>query len=170
MNTPDAIMILSRDEPQHVIAANGSGSWKINIAKRAEAVRWLILANKVDGKRRLTLLGKVVGFELDKGGDNPGRYAVKIDAFCDLSGHGKSFDGKSSNPVQFVDAEQVLEFNPESCELLPVPKQSLRQSYERPGAMASRTPPKPLSITEAKAGLAATFGIEPEQVEIIIKA
>lgn len=36
--------------------------------------------------------------------------------------------------------------------------------------VARTPPPTPLTIAEAKAGLAAAFGVDPSQIEIIIKA
>lgn len=166
----DSIVILTRDDPQRVIAANGSGSWRINVDKWGGAIDWLILTNKVGNSRQVTLVGKVVGFEPDTGGENPGRYAVKIDAYALIDDPGLTFSSESTNPVQFRKGANVLGFDPKTLEMIPAPEQTLRQSYEDPARTTKQPPVKPLTIAQAKEGLAVSFGISPDQVEITIRA
>ena len=167
---PDSIIVFTKDKPESVIAANGSGSWRINVDKWDGAIEWLILTNKASNSRQITLVGRVTGFEPDTGGKNPGRYAVKIDAYAVMDDRDLTFASKSTNPVQFRKAAEVLGFNPRTLELIPTPEQTLRQSYDDPGRTAKRSPVKPLSIAEAKEGLAVSFGVSPDQVEITIRA
>ena len=165
---PDSIIVFTKHRPESVIAANGSGSWRINVEKWDGAIDWLILTNKVGSSRQITLVGRVAGFEPDTGGKNPGRYAVKIDAYALMDDPGLTFASTSTNPVQFRKGADVLGLDPNSLELSPVGEQKVRQSYE---ARESTTiSAKPLSIAEAKKRLAVSFGISPDQVEITIRA
>lgn len=168
--TPDSIVIFTKDKPESVIAANGSGSWRVNVEKWAGAIDWLILTNKIGDTRQITLVGRVVGFEPDTAGKNPGRYAIKIDAYALMDDADLTFSSKSTNPVQFRRALDVLGFDPKAREMTPVGEQKLRQSYESRESASQRLSAKPLSIAEAKEGLAVSFGISPEQVEITIRA
>ena len=168
--TPDSIVIFTKDKPESVIAANGSGSWRVNVEKWDGAIDWLILTNKIGDTRQVTLVGRVVGFEPDMGGRNPGRYAIKIDAYALMDDADLTFSSKSTNPVQFRKAVDVLGFDPSAREMAPVPEQTLRQSYEDSDKLTKQPPAKPLTIAQAKEGLAVSFGISPDQVEITIRA
>lgn len=166
----DSIVIYSRDQPKSVIKANGSGSWRINVEKWAGVIDWLILTNKIGNSRRVTLVGKVVGFEPDTGGKNPGRYSVKIGAYALMDDPSLTFSSDSTNPVQFRNAAEVLGSDPRALKMIPTPEQTLRQSYESPVGATMRTLAKPLTIAQAKEGLAVSFGVSIDQVEITIRA
>lgn len=166
----DSIVIFTRDERESVIAANGSGSWRINVEKWVGVIDWLILTNKVGNSRQVTLVGRVVGFEPDTGGKNPGRYAVKIDAYALMDDPNLTFSSDSTNPVQFRKAADVLKFDPRTLEMTSVPEQTLRQSYEDTPGATKQPPAKPLTIAQAKEGLAVSFGVSPDQIEITIRA
>ena len=167
---PDSIVIFTKDRPESVIAAHGSGSWRVNVEKWDGAIDWLILTNKIGDARQVTLVGRVVGFEPDTGGRNPGRYAIKIDAYALMDDADLTFSSKSTNPVQFRKAVDVLGFDPTTRELTLVGDRKLRASYEFRESTAHKLSAKPLSIAEAKEGLAVSFGISPDQVEITIRA
>jgi hypothetical protein len=113
------------------------------------------------------LVGKIADLELtshDKGRD---RYLVKFSAVADVLV--RDFWDGSRNPVRYMDAADVaargIDFD--ALDFEPFGGAPASSVGLRPASEASCV--APLSILEAKEGLAAKFGVPVEMIEITIK-
>lgn len=72
---------------------------------------------------------------------------------------------KFRNPVLYTDLESV----PIDVETLPFHSMPVPAPTTVPQVAAADTGPRPLTMVEAKAGLALTFGVAPSDIEIIVR-
>jgi hypothetical protein len=114
--------------------------------------------------RAAFLVGKIsdVVRDLPKERDEV-RYLIKISDFA-LT-HVPDAWGKWRNPVHYVTLEQ-LNIDPDCLTFQPMPYRS-PEAGEPEAEADDRV--KPMTIVEAKQGLAASFGVSPEAVEIVIR-
>lgn len=76
----------------------------------------------------------------------------------------------SRNPVWYVGELSDLQIDEASLDWQPMPEGSETTSQEAEAvSTASSAASVRLTIAEAKAGLAATFGVSPENIEIIVR-
>lgn len=109
------------------------------------------------------LVGKISGVE--PAPERPERYIVRISEYALLNPQPVVWPG-ARNPVWYVDELSDLQIDETSLDWQPMPEESEATPQE---AEASSTSSTRLTIAEAKAGLAATFGVSPENIEIIVR-
>jgi hypothetical protein len=168
MPSPDVIVVFTGKSVERILREGGSQSWTLNPyhAKRCEylvccrsGVDWV---EGPEPKGSAFLLGRVSGVEESTDPHSPGRWLVKISDFAgvDIPDLWQRIGGR--NPVRYTTLED-LGIDPTAVTFQPVPPQ--RQAN---GVAPVSGSVRPLTIAEAKRGLAETFGVSEEAVEITI--
>jgi hypothetical protein len=175
-----AIVVFTARSPERIVREGGSQAWVLNHI-RASQCTWLVCTqNRHHADHGFSdatqphgagfLVGKISALRKSQEEGAGDRWLIAISAFAridlpDLWDHGR-------NPVRYMSL-QGLGIDPGALEFQPMPEDdedhggadqkqaSWGPSLGSPGSM--------LSIAEAKKGLAMTFGVKPEAVEITIR-
>jgi hypothetical protein len=112
------------------------------------------------------LLAKVSGVAPPNDASEPDRWLITISEYArinvpDVWDHGR-------NPVRYTTLAE-LGIEPEKLEFQPMPGPHNQGRQGGEGRRESFTAPKGMTIEEAKRGIALTFGVKPEAVEITIR-
>lgn len=162
------VKVLTNESGPDIIAKGVVGNWKADEERLARCEYVVCVRN---AKARFAppdvphgaafLVGKVIGAM--SAGD--GRVQIVIDEYWTCSIR-DVWNDKSQNPVRYLTktlAEKQL-----GLSFADIPFQDVPSPVALEANPAS-THTEPLTIPQAKAGLAKTLGIKPEQIEIIIK-
>lgn len=169
--TTSAIAIFTGKATPVVLEAGGSQSWVLDRTK-ARRSKYAVLyfnehatwSNKgYTGHHEAFLVGRIS--DIVPSTESPGRYLILFDEYAEVEGLGRW--GGWRNPIRYTTLEELgidqskLEFTamPDGSD----PDLSRRQTGAAAGAVGR------LTIEGAKAGLAATYGVKPEAIEIIIR-
>jgi hypothetical protein len=159
-----AIAVFTGKTLETLLAHGGSGPW-VGAEERVKQQEYVVCFRKTKPGREdhgaVFLVGKIrdvrqLGF--DRRGQQ--RWFFDIGEFA-LSSHLAQW--KSRNPVRYTSLEE-LGIELKKLKFKPTPPATSPPSAES-GSMV-----KPLTIAEAKAGLAAKFGVSPDAIDIHIKA
>jgi len=183
MRTPvsrveDTIVVFTARSPDRIVREGGSQSWKLDPV-RARQCTWLVCTqNQHNADHEFSdatephgsgyLIGKIS--EIRRPPENPEgteRWQIAISEFArikmpDVWDHGR-------NPVRYTSLAE-LGIPLEGLKWRPVP--DARDHDPTPAHSREPTPkgPEPLlTIAEAKKRLAATFGVKPEAIEIVVR-
>lgn len=178
MTEPDAIVVFTARSPDRIVREGGSQAWVLNAA-RAKQCTWLVCTqNRHNPDHEFSdatqehgsafLLGKVSGVSRaapEESDDGKERWQIRISEFARIEipnvwDHGR-------NPVRYASLGK-LGIDPAGLDFQPVPKRSAVSPEEVPST-GSAISPRGLTIAEARNGLAATFGVKPDAVEITIR-
>ena len=159
-----AIAVFTGKKLETLLSQGGSGPW-VGSSERVKQQEYLVCIRKATPGSELHgnafFVGKISAVEahgFDRRGQQ--RWFYKVSEFAVPT---QNIPWHWRNPVRYTTLEDLgidlkkLEFTP-----APVPTQDLPP----PEALSSA---KPLSIAEAKAGLAAKFGVSPDAIDIHIK-
>jgi len=181
--TEEAIVVFTARSPQRIVREGGSQSWVLNAA-RAKQAAWLVCTqNRHNRDHEFSdatqehgaafLIGKVSGVVKSKeeSADGKQRWRVTISeyALIDI----RDFWGHERNPVRYMSRSE-LEGKGINLSALKFQPMVTREDATNTAAtvLASAAQPQrnaPLTIAEAREGLAATFGVRPEAIEITIR-
>ena len=172
LNTPeDTLVVFTARSPERIVSDGGSQSWVLN-AVRAKNCQWLVCTqNRHNGDPAYAdptephgagfLVGKVSGIRPSQEAGCEGRWTIAISEFARIDMPGLWDHGR--NPVRYTSLA-ALGINPAELR------------WERMPEVAAPVPAPPsaktqggMTIAEAKKGLAATFGVSPDAVEITIR-
>jgi hypothetical protein len=162
-----AIVVFTVNSPKQIINAGGSRAWGLDPSRASQCDFLVCTYNKyldiTEEHRAAFLVGKIsdVVRDLPEESDDV-RYLIKISDFA-LT-HVPEAWGKWRNPVHYATLEQ-LNIDPAHLNFQPMPEKSAEAGEQRADA-DDRV--KPMTIVEAKQGLAAFFGVRPEAIEIVI--
>lgn len=165
-DSPLAIAVFTGDTVEEILAQGGSGGWVINPAKASQC-KYVVCCKKQNWKNRKTvvpsraafLIGLVSGLQKRTDSDNQRgqwRFLIEISEYA-LLNKPDVWNKKARNPIAYLTLSELgielrgLKFKP----LASAP----------PGSKDAKT----MTIAEAKQALAASFGVTPEDVEIIIR-
>lgn len=166
----DIVMVFTGKSLGTMIKEGGSGHWRANesnlrkskyvICTRNCNAEWSEL-DQPHGKG--FLIGKIKGIERSPEYDTP-RYVIQISEYAEID-FPQMWPG-NHNPVAYMDFGDLLvqgmRIDPEALDWKPFPA---------PEAVADPVAAiKPLSIQEAKLGVAKMLGIDPACVKILIEA
>jgi hypothetical protein len=173
---PDTIVVFTEVTQDSILAAGGSGDWVLN-PQRASQAKYLLCCRKTRWNNMddptpngaAFLVGRIKrlrpGIELapsakHKRGQR--RYFIEISEYAAISKDNVWKEWR--NPVRY-DSLDKLGISPRSLKFsqLPVAAQSSRNRE------VSQSPPRTLTIAEAKKALAASFGVSPDDIEIHIR-
>ena len=159
-----AIAVFTGKSLETLLAHGGSGPW-VGAKERVNAQKYLVCIRKTkpgtEGHGGAFLVGKIstvreLGF--DRRGQQ--RWFFEISEFAIPSHRGQ---WQWRNPVRYTTLEELgIELN--KLKFKPAPPATLSPPMAETGSSA-----KPLTIAEAKAGLAAKFGVSPDAIDIHIK-
>lgn len=161
MAEKDTMLVLTSKSIETMIQERGCGHWRANahsitscqyvVATRNQRSNW---KQGDEGHGTAFMLGEISGVIPE--GD---RYIVTMSRYARISVPDVWTSG-GGNPVHY-----------ESLSDLGIDIKKVKwETWPSPGKYASdEQGVRPLSIAEAKQGLAKTFGVEPDQVEITIK-
>jgi hypothetical protein len=169
----DAIVVFTMKGLSTILAKGGSDTWKLN-PHRVLKCQYLVCTqnrHRQDGTPEAPhgaafLVGKISGVEPAEPINGP-RWLVRISEYAEIE-MPDVWDG-SQNPVQYTTLQKLgidpatLDFQP-----MPEPSQMARERAATP-AMTSIDDVRPLSIADAKQGLAAHFGVGTDAIEITIR-
>lgn len=170
---PDCIAVFTARSPGRIVEEGGSQAWVLNPA-RAKLCKFLVctqnlhnpdhnFSDATEPHGSAFLVAKIAGIQESKEDNAAGRWLITISQYARIEKR-EVWKGWR-NPVRYCDIRE-LGINPDKLEFKPVPNAAAPASTD-----AGRTRPAAagLTISEAKKGLAATFGVKPEEVEIIIR-
>jgi hypothetical protein len=174
----DAIVVFTARSPERLVREGGSQAWLLNPA-RAKQCTWLVCTqNRHNPNHEFSdatephgagfLLGKISGVHksLEEGDED--RWIIEFSEFAridypDLWDHGR-------NPVRYTSLERLeIDTSALKWEPMPEPQSALAPVVETPSAAQPKAAVGPLTMAEAKKGLALTFNVPPEAIEITIR-
>lgn len=167
-----AIVVFTADQLDSILLAGGSGDWVVS-PQKANSCKYIVCCRKpnwINRKegipgRAAFLIGRVAGLRERPGSETPRdqlRYLIEMQDYALLPPQPEVWREDVRNPVAYATLDELkidlseLEFKP-----LPAPEARLTD-----GNSASR----PMTIADAKRGLAAAFGVRPEDIDITIRA
>ena len=167
-----AIAVFTGKPAQSIIRAGGSGAWLLN-PRNARRRRYLVCVRNgskaspdaAEAHGSVFLVGEISDLIQLPDRDGVARWHIAIGTYA-LPGTGMDVWQHRRNPVWYTTLE-TLGIDPRTLTFTAVPEPQV--TPEEAEAVPFRTPRK-LTIAEAKAGLAATFGVPPGAIEIVIRA
>ena len=164
-----AITVFTEDTLDLILEKRGSGSWVVNPTK-AGRCKYLVCCRKESWKNRnegaearaAFLIGLVAGLQKWPGSENERgqpRFLIEISHYARLD-EPNVWNGRMRNPVAYLPLEKL------GIDLKGIKFEPLPAAPELRAVAASKGK---MSIAEAKKALAASFGVTPEDVEIIIR-
>lgn len=157
---------------ERILQEGGSQAWNLN-PKNAFRCKYLVCCRNHFAKGGAEgpeehgaafLIGKISGVE--PAPERPERYIVRISEYALIDPQPLVWPG-SRNPVWYIDELSDLQIDKVPFDWQPMPEggEAMPQTVSSASSAASVK----LTIAEAKAGLAATFGVSPEHIEIIVR-
>jgi hypothetical protein len=173
----DTIMVFTARSPERIIREGGSGAWRLSPVNAGQMTYVVCTQNRHNPDdyfdatephgtafligRHLTVR-KARECEYAPGEDPQNRYVLCFSEYA-LIDIPNLWDGLH-NPVRYTSLEE-LGINADDLDWQPMPQNGNTPPIEQPQRASSSAP---LTIQEAKKALAATFGVKPEAIEIII--
>lgn len=167
MATP-AIAIFTGKATSTILGLGGSQSWVLD-RNKAGRYKYAVLyfnSNAHWSPRGFAehgdafLVGRIA--DIVPSSDTAGRWKVVFDAYAEA--HGMGTWGGWRNPIRYTTLEE-LGIDGTELHFQPMP-----ELPEKPAAAREISlEPVRLTIETAKAGLAATYGVKPDAIEIIIR-
>ncbi|MCE7929638.1 MAG: hypothetical protein DYG91_14260 [Chloroflexi bacterium CFX7] len=156
----DVVKVLTQKSLLDMLAIGGSGHWKAN-KERVQKCRYVVAVNNgragwADDNQAF-LIGKISGVTAVPAEDN--RLIIHFDEYAEIAVP-DAWEG-NRNPVTYTSLE-ALKIDPETLEWRPVPETA--KTAQETAAI------QPLTIDQAKLGLARALGIGPDCIEITIRA
>lgn len=164
----DTIAVLTGKSSRQILGAGGCGEWVLN-PKVANQKRYLVCVRNGSSKEpdaseahgSAFLIGIISGFEPMPPLRNIARWKIAISSYAAVSI--PELWRNWRNPVRYTSMAE-LGIDPDGLTFGPMPTEA-----ELP-APTQRLPARKLTIADAKEGLAAMFGVTPDQIEIVIRA
>jgi hypothetical protein len=162
------IVVFTADTRDSILRRGGSGDWVVS-AKKADSCKYIVCCRKPNWSNRKEgvparaafLIGRVAGLLERPGSENDRdqmRYLIKMADYAVVEKPGVWKDNVR-NPVAYSTLDE-LQIDLRGLKFIPMPAGA--GTNESPGA-------NHMTIAEAKKGLAATFGVSPEDIEITIR-
>ena len=164
-----ALVVFTADTLDSILRQGGSGDWVVS-AKKADSCKYIVCcrkpnwSNRKDGipARAAFLIGRVAGLleRADSKNDRDQvRYLVQIADYAVLEKPGV-WKENVRNPVAYSTLDELqIDFRGVKFKSMPAPA----------GTEILRTEAKQMTIADAKNGLAATFGVSADDIDIIIR-
>jgi hypothetical protein len=164
-----AIVVFTADTLEKILQERGSGDWVVS-AKKADSCQFIVCCRKPNWSNRKEgipgraafLIGRVAGLRErpDSGnGRDQMRYLIQMADHAVFEKPGVWKEGVR-NPVAYSTLDD-LQIDLSGLKFKPMPT-GAEATNESSGA-------KQMTIADAKNGLAATFGVSPDDIEITIR-
>lgn len=166
-----AVMVFTFKTVDMVLASGGSESWKLKVSNAMKCRYLVCTRNSHDPRATASDIPHHAAFLVGRISDvqpaREGRYIVLIDQYAEVlvpdvwqSGH--------RNPVRYVTLDEIG-IDPAKLDWKPMPPRSTSLTPVAHEPEDSDDEVRPLTMAEAKQGLALTFGVPPEAIEITIR-
>lgn len=156
-----------------LLAEGGSQAWALNQANARRCSYIVCTRNRhhEDSAQQeehgaAFLVGKISGVEPSP--EDPARFIVRFDRYALVNPQPIVWPG-ARNPVWYVDDFADIKIDESALEWLPLEAGAKERAAETPLQDLPALRSSKLTIGDAKAGLAATFGVSPDHVEITIR-
>lgn len=164
--TDNVLQVFTYKSIETMLEVGGTQSWALD-RNRAKGCKYVVMCRNAyhpdvegpEAHHSAFMVGKIA--DVVPATEEPGRWLVLFDEYSVIN-VGDQWEGR--NPVRFYTTDQYegdIDFD--TLKWVPMPERSA-------------TPPKvtlksksALTIAEAKAGLAETFGVDPAAIEIMIR-
>jgi hypothetical protein len=166
-----ATIVFTFKSVERILAEGGTSAWRLD-RNRARQCKYVVCtrnakANEVEGPEAhhsAFLVGKVKGVAPKPGRD--GRFIILMSEYArvDIPDVWKG----DRNPVKYETLEE-LEIDPYALAWEPMPPTSNEANEGERIAEPRSDSVRPLSLLEAKKGLALAFGVAPDAIEITIR-
>jgi hypothetical protein len=173
MHKEDTVAVLTARSPQRILREGGSQAWVLNPV-RAKQCTWLVCTQNrhhadhdfedaTEPHGSAFLVGKIAGLRRSEENPNEERWLIAISEYALIEL--PNVWGGWRNPVRYTSLAD-LGIDPRSLSFQPLAKAA--KPVSKPDAA-----PNPavggLTIAEAKRGLALTFGVAEDAIEITIR-
>lgn len=169
MSDDQVVLVLTSETTDAILARGGTGDWvlspkKVATCKYVICCRKLAWDNRKEGfeHRAAFLIGLIAGLRKRPGSENDRgqpRFLIEISEYATFERE-TEISKEGRNPVSYKSLK-TLGIDPRWLNFEPMPAKA-RSEADAVGEI-------PLTIAAAKKALAATFGVSPEDVEIIIR-
>jgi hypothetical protein len=166
-----AIVVFTVDSLDSILRQGGSGDWVVS-AKKANSCKYIVCCRKPNWSNRKEgipgraafLIGRVAGLVERAGSETPRdqmRYLIQISEYAALENKPGVWKENVRNPVAYATLDE-LQIDLRGLKFKTIPAVGAEAANAVSGA-------KQMTIAEAKNGLALTFGVKPDDIEIIIR-
>lgn len=171
-----AFEVLTAKSAQDIIAAAGTGEWVLD-RDRTKGCAYVVCCRNGNHRQPGGPEPHGSAFLVGKISDvipapTPGRWIVCFDEYAEILAPGTwQRYGQSRNPIRYTDLV-TLGIDPAALVFKPVaspPHAPAPQPEPVTEQSREAAAPQGLTIAQAKAGLAQTFGVDPDKIEIIIR-
>lgn len=180
----EAVVVFTARSPERIVNEGGSQAWVLNAA-RAKQCTWLICTQNRHNRDHdfsdatqehgaAFLVGKVSGVKEteEESEDGRKRWLVTISEYALINV--PNFWEHDRNPVRYLSRSELEKkgIKLDELEFKPMPAHApepTAATFVMPTQSAMPGAVVPLTIAEARKGLAATFGVKPEAIEITIR-
>jgi hypothetical protein len=164
-----AIVVFTADSVETILRQGGSGDWVVS-AKKADTCKYIVCCRKPNWSNRKEgiparaafLIGRVAGLHQSPDRPTPRdqmRYLIKMADYAVFEKPPAVWRDDVRNPVAYSTLDE-LQIDLRELKFKPMPAGAgTNESSEA----------KQMTIADAKNGLAATFGVNPDDIEIIIR-
>jgi len=168
--TDEVMAVLTQDTIEKILKDGGSGNWVLD-PKRANAFKYLVCCRKLRWDNRSEnipnrapfLVGAIKGFTEHKAGEEgrgQKRYFIEFSSYALVANPKPPKEERDwRNPIAYR-TFQDLDIDPTTLEFKSLPE---------PAQEAARSEDKPMTIAEAKRALAKSFGVNPDDIDIVIR-
>jgi hypothetical protein len=167
------MMVFTRESVDEMLWQGGSASWKLN-EKRAQIYSYLIcvrnnLGNKdgVEPNGQAFLIAKIKNIVRSPNPQYPDRYMIAFDQYAEIQ-IDIGWEGRR-NPVYYKVEPNKLGLNISELQFLENSKKIEGYNSSQTHGQIERGKIQSLTIDEAKQGLAKTFSINMDAIEITIR-
>lgn len=164
-----AVVVFTSETVETILSRGGSGDWVLN-PKKAATCKYVVCCRKIAWNNRKEniasktafLIGIMAGLHKQTGSENDRgqpRFLIEISQYATLAGEGAWKSGR--NPVSYKTLKALgIDLRGLKFEPMPAPTPPSKSGNPTTGM---------LTIADAKKALALSFGVKPEDVEIIIR-
>jgi hypothetical protein len=167
--TDPAIVVFTADTRDSILLQGGSGDWVVS-AKKADSCKYIVCCRKPNWNNRKEgippraafLIGRVAGLLERPGSENDRdqmRYLIQMAEYAVIE-RPSVWKDNVRNPVAYSTLDE-LQIDLRGLKFIPMPA-SAGKTNDGPGA-------NHMTIADAKKGLATTFGVSPDDIEITIR-
>lgn len=173
------ILVFTAKDKDLILSRGGTDEWALNksIAKdceyvvctrntKADVLEHPELVSGPEAHGSAFLVGRIADVVKVNHWNGRDRYRIVFDAYAEAN-FPDVWKGWR-NPVKYVTPDE-LGFNIASLEFHPLDQTALEESALPGHSVPEPAEAKPLTIAQAKQGLALTFGIDPSSIEITIR-
>jgi hypothetical protein len=165
------IVVFTADSVDTIVRQRGSGDWVVS-AKKADSCKYIVCCRKPNWSNRKEgiparagfLIGRIAGLHQRAGSETPRdqmRYLIQMADYAALEKKPGVWKERVRNPVAYSTLDD-LQIDLRGLKFKPMPAAGAGETKESSGT-------KQMTIADAKNGLAATFGVTPDDIEIIIR-